>query len=1316
MTYYTASGEPPGRWAGIGAARLGLTGVVDPGVIQRLYMQGIGPDGERLRRGVVRDEDDAAELAGQAYREAHPFAAETEVAEAVSVAMSKTGQVKVPYFDLTISAVKSVSVLHASLKVSAMMARKNGDDELADVLDGEADGIESDLIESARAAISRAERTACYARTGHHSSTTGEWRDGEGLVAALFVHHISRDGDPQLHVHAAIANMVRRADGEDGQWRALDGRALYQQRLSIAAYTDREMESRMIGRGYVMVDREDGNGAEVGGVSQDVMDLFSSRSRHLTPELAKLIDQYVRTHGKQPSKRTIWLLGQQAAQNTRRSKARARQRAGGKDTGEDLDETARLAAWEAQAAREESGVLSRVHQEVKGFTLAAEEPRPLDDDGRFRAARIAVAEVQKHHAVWSLAELAFEVNRALPAGARPEDISAVCRLAVSGMAGAEVIEVTAPDVVDARVLGMRKDGASIYRPPNEARYTTAGQLDLEDTIITLASRKVEPRVTHTEALAALEGTDLSAEQREAVAALLSTGQAVTILTAPAGAGKTHAVAAFSAAWMALTGKRVLGLATAENAARVMALEGVPEAYNTAAFLGKTKGSDLLRYPVPLHEGDVLILDESSQLSTTDLALILQAADRAGALVVPTGDMEQLGAVEAGGMVRMLSAHLGAVELTEVRRFTEEWEKDASLRLREGDKAVLSAYDTRGRIRGMDRERAYARATGAWLADFLRGKDTLLLAGSNAEASELARMVQQHLITLGSVQTPCAELADGNRAGTGDLVRARLNAHIDADGRRLTNRDTLKITGWKDGNAEARRLLPDGTWSASFMVPREYIANNTELAYAGNIHVAQGRTVDISHVLVTETLSRESLYVGLTRGREANFAWTVTGETAPEGKQPYQQAAPESVIAGIMERSSRELSAHEQIGQAQEWAGGTGHVLNLWSAATKGVTRQNIEEHLRNYLEPGEFARYLREPSRPVLNQALREREISGQDLRLLIASITSEPLTGARSVSSVLHGRLMQSQATVMTGTWEDRTPARAPEVAREAAAALDQRQRELGMRMLENPEPWLIAHLGNPPGPYDSPLLHEDYISKAGRAAAYREAAGIINPEQAVSATGHKESPELEAMRRDTILALEIRDQETLIRAASRGELEAKALDGYRAQAQAPGDVSHQLRMTAQAESDTRQQALDAELAGDEPTASGARELTDLLATQKTRLEAQSHEYQEWASRTEATRDIAEKAKTELQRRGHPEEKTESTLEWWQRFEHSLEAMDQALTAERGAAEKEGRPWPPEREPEIASAPDVSDLETSPESSEPGYQEPDIQAEAEAV
>jgi hypothetical protein len=92
----------------------------------------------------------------------------------------------------------------------------------------------------------------------------------------------------------------------------------------------------------------------------------------------------------------------------------------------------------------------------------------------------------------------------------------------------------------------------------------------------------------------------------------------------------------------------------------------------------------------------------------------------------------------------------------------------------------------------------------WLADHLRGKDVLLLAGSNAEAAELSRRVQAKLTQLGAVGPPQASLADGNQAGTGDLVRARLNTQIDADGRALTNRDTLQVTAFRGPDAEVRR--------------------------------------------------------------------------------------------------------------------------------------------------------------------------------------------------------------------------------------------------------------------------------------------------------------------------------------------------------------------------------------------------------------------------------------------------------------------------------------------------------------------------------
>ena len=58
MSYYTAAGEPPGEWAGKGAATLGLSGQVDPDVIERLYQENIGPGGELL---VKRRQSKAAE-------------------------------------------------------------------------------------------------------------------------------------------------------------------------------------------------------------------------------------------------------------------------------------------------------------------------------------------------------------------------------------------------------------------------------------------------------------------------------------------------------------------------------------------------------------------------------------------------------------------------------------------------------------------------------------------------------------------------------------------------------------------------------------------------------------------------------------------------------------------------------------------------------------------------------------------------------------------------------------------------------------------------------------------------------------------------------------------------------------------------------------------------------------------------------------------------------------------------------------------------------------------------------------------------------
>ena len=175
-----------------------------------------------------------------------------------------------------------------------------------------------------------------------------------------------------------------------------------------------------------------------------------------------MVTAYERKYGHPPSKRTRWLMDQQAAAMTRRPKSAARKIHG--TSGGDADEAGRLAAWEAQTAAEEMTALSQVHTDVAAF--GSRPAAVIDEDIKAMAARAAVAEVQQHHAVWSLSELRFEVGRALPPGASPELVREVADLAVTPGAGTGVLLVTAPEVTDVTAAG-DPEGRDEHLPPAE---------------------------------------------------------------------------------------------------------------------------------------------------------------------------------------------------------------------------------------------------------------------------------------------------------------------------------------------------------------------------------------------------------------------------------------------------------------------------------------------------------------------------------------------------------------------------------------------------------------------------------------------------------------------------------------------------------------------------------------------------------------------------------------------------------------------------------------------------------------------------------
>src|SRR4051794_9504296 len=147
------------------------------------------------------------------------------------------------------------------------------------------------------------------------------------------------------------------------------------------------------------------------------------------------------------------------------------------------------------------------------------------------------------------------------------------------------------------------------------------------------------------------------------------------------------------------------------------------------------------------------------------------------------------------MLDLLVRDAGAVELTEIHRFTQAWERAASVRLRVGDSDVLAVYDAHGRIRGGTEQEMTAAAVRGYLADVLDGHSSVLVVRDNATAAELSGQIHAELVTAGRVSAEIVgEDMFGNLVGVGDLLQARRNDHSLGlhSGRPVTNREVYEV--------------------------------------------------------------------------------------------------------------------------------------------------------------------------------------------------------------------------------------------------------------------------------------------------------------------------------------------------------------------------------------------------------------------------------------------------------------------------------------------------------------------------------------------
>jgi len=357
--------------------------------------------------------------------------------------------------------------------------------------------------------------------------------------------------------------------------------------------------------------------------------------------------------------------------------------------------------------------------------------------------------------------------------------------------------------------------------------------------------------------AEMRGLELSSEQRSAFEH--ATGaKGLGIVIGYAGAGKSAMLGVAREAWES-AGYKVRGVALSGIAAENLESgSGITSCTIASMEHQWADGRELLT------SRDVLVVDEAGMIGTRQMERVLSEAERRGAKVVLVGDPEQLQAIEAGAAFRSVAERQGGVEITEIRRQREDWQRDATRYLAtERTAEAISAYDRQGRIHVAEtREEARADLIDRWDRDRveLPGVSRIILTHTNDEVRELNLAARERLRAAGELGSDVSVTTERGRRefATGDRVMF------------LRNERSLGVKNGTLGIIQSATparmavLLDDGL-SVAFDV-KDYAS--IDHGYAATIHKAQGVTVDHVHVLATPGLDRHAAYVAMSRHRDS----------------------------------------------------------------------------------------------------------------------------------------------------------------------------------------------------------------------------------------------------------------------------------------------------------------------------------------------------------------------------------------------------------------------------------------------------------------
>lgn len=827
-----------------------------------------------------------------------------------------------PGIDITFSADKSVSALWA---IAPPGLRRQ---------------IEACHHDAVRWTLENVTRAHCaYTRRGRGGA---EVVSGD-IFGTTFQHHTSRDGDPQLHTHCVLFNLVR--THEDGRWRTLHQRPIYQwvraggaiYRHAIAWYL-----RERIGLEVERYGRED-EYVRIAGVPEELLRAWSTRR----DSIERLANKLGISTAETPT------LSQQISLATRTRK----------DPG-DPDER------DERFLREASRYVDRDALIVQLLSHSATPPTLA----RIRAVQRRCTEIPSR---LTRAEAVFTIPQILEHVAR-ESACVVSPEALKTMVS-RVLHHTSVLALDGHRPGTSADARANLA--HTRLYSTLDYAAEEQTIQSAARRSLGatgyalPAETINRRMEELfaAGFSIGEQQRNAVDHLAGGDTPLSVCLGAAGSGKTLALRPVADLYRD-HGKRVIATALAWGAAVNLATECGAQPYSLARLF-----TQIAAGTIAIDRDTVLLVDEAGMLSVREIRTVLDIAERSGAKVHFIGDLDQLQPIEAGPGLRLLVDELGAAQIETIRRQRPDledlltwrrgldaataarhapllseaerlellaeraafpgqgWQARASEAARRGDAgAVIDAYSTRGRLHFESNfERAISRIAEDWLRHCRDHPEEsrLVIARTNREVRALSRVLRAsahpHDPERPSVTVSTSTGEPGRRqimpleVAVGDTIRVRttLFSHRLFNGS-LLSVDAVAIV--RDGGRERVRIMATTRDRRQVTFHADEACDihgniRLEYGYAATIASAQGLTTDRVFLLADDRPARETIYPALTRHRDRLDIYLDTAPLALAVRQyrseedwdkPVTRAELHDHLAHRWSRSGAKEAAHD----------------------------------------------------------------------------------------------------------------------------------------------------------------------------------------------------------------------------------------------------------------------------------------------------------------------------------------------------------------------------------------------------------------------